>query len=88
MNTKFALGDGVAWGSQAGSYYRWKEGVIVAVVPAGSLPGDVMPVSRKIAQTVMPRNHESYVVRVRGRGLFWPRVSQLKPEDVAGGPHP
>lgn len=64
---------------------RWKssnikkEGVIVAIVPAGKLPRDVG--FARLGDTTLPRDHESYVVKggVPGtrHGTYWPIVSLL-----------
>lgn len=35
-------------------------------------------VTLKVGDRVETRDHESYVVRVKGRGLYWPRVSALR----------
>lgn len=78
---KFMNGDAVYWTS---SNTR-KSGLIVAVIPAGSLPGDF---KFKLKDADAPRDHESYVVKgwrcaangdpVEGSTrLYWPRVSLL-----------
>lgn len=69
----FKIGDVVEWTSQSASYYIKKTGVVEAVVAAGERPS-------KLSKAPSPgaaRDHESYLVRVKGRGLYWPRVSHL-----------
>ena len=56
-----------------------KEGVVVAIVPAGKLPRDVgFP---RLGEESMPRDAESYVVRGGEPGRrqtdYWPLVSLL-----------
>lgn len=69
------LGDMVQWTSQAGGCTRTKRGAIVAVVPAGTMP-DTRKVSRYGGG--MARDHESYLVKVPGKGTYWPRVNALE----------
>ncbi|MFK4705658.1 hypothetical protein ABIC83_002497 [Roseateles asaccharophilus] len=77
--TKFNLGQAVAWTSQSAGYVKEKSGVIEQVVPAGSKPDQVrFPSLYKGAGVGAARDHESYVVRVKGKGVYWPRVNQLK----------
>lgn len=66
-------GDKVTWRSQAGGSWKEKTGEIIYVVPAGRLPRSEW----HQADTCLPRNHESYIVKV-GRRTYWPRVSALK----------
>jgi hypothetical protein len=71
------VGDTVEWVSQSGGYYgKRKQGEIVQVVPAGSVPN---PGSLRILGTGfgMSRRHESYMVRV-GNVAYWPRVCRLR----------
>lgn len=79
---RFAVGDTVAWTSQAGGYAKTKVGVVVAVVPAGEYPSreDYASLYRN-AGVGMPRDHESYVVRVKGGGVYWPRAKALTPKE-------
>lgn len=73
---KFVVGDRVKWVSQSQGYWKVKEGVVDAVVPAHrafSLPADLKRYGTR------SRDHESYVVRVGGK-LYWPVVSLLKRE--------
>lgn len=72
------VGDKVQWRSQAGGYTKTKTGEIAVVVPAGERPTCVK-------EAGMPRDHESYVVRV-GRTYYWPRASGLSKVDT--GPSP
>ena len=76
------LGSHVTWTSQGGGYTRTKRGVVVAVVAAA---WDPYATAFYAGLSVPPtwgrvRDHESYVVRVPGRGLYWPRVSGLRAE--------
>ena len=84
----FKLGDTVEWWS----IFSTKQGRIIAVVPAGDVPSDV---GMKVDGAGTPRTHKSYVVsamtiqntnrggRIGKRGVYWPRVSVLKPADVS-----
>ena len=69
------VGDQVEWTSQAGGNTRTKRGKIVAVVPAGTMP-DTKGVSHYGGG--MARNHESYLVKVLGKGTYWPRAAALR----------
>ena len=69
------VGDVVEWTSQAGGCTRTKRGEIVAVVPARTMP-DTSKVSRYGGG--MARGHESYLVKVPGKGTYWPRVAALR----------
>jgi hypothetical protein len=73
------VGDKVVWTSQAAGYTRTKRGVIIAVVPAKNDPRRFMPAGCKLDGPGLSRDHESYLVRSDRRGLYWPRVSALKP---------
>jgi len=67
------VGDEVMWVSQSAGFVAAKRGVIEALVPAGMRP-------EKTSKNPAPgaaRGHLSYLVRVKGHGLYWPRVSQL-----------
>lgn len=78
----FAFGHEVEWTSEAAGYSRTKRGTVVGVVPSGLLPdSEQFPSLYKRSGVGMPRSHESYVVKVKGRGLYWPRVKQLKAVD-------
>jgi hypothetical protein len=66
----FNIGDRVEWTSQGGGISRKKVGEIVQIVPALERPD--------IKGWGNIRGHESYVVRVKGKGRYWPRVSQLR----------
>ena len=78
------IGDRVKWTSQSQSYWTKKTGEIVAIVPAGTSP--VVPEGFKCNSAagygLAGRNHESYLVRVDGKGnrLYWPIVRMLKPD--------
>lgn len=71
---QWKVGDHVEWESQSGGYYAVKRGTVVVVVPAGTNPGEMS----KNRNPGAARDHESYLVRVRGRGLYWPRVANLR----------
>lgn len=71
----FKVGDRVEWTSQSAGCTRTKAGTVETVVPAGC----IVP---KLSCNPNPgacRDHESYLVRVKGRGLYWPRVKALRP---------
>ncbi len=82
-------GDRVRWQSQAQGYHVVKEGIVVAVIPAGRLPDrDVFPSLYKNSGVGMSRDHESYVIKARqlcrdgrtpksGNRIYWPRASAL-----------
>jgi hypothetical protein len=73
----FKIGDRVTWKSQASSYVKVKTGVIEAIVPAGHLPSAEF--QRLFRHGIGgPRDHESYVVRVRQATYYWPRVKGLE----------
>jgi len=65
------VGDKVKWSSQAQGKWKTKEGVVTRIVPTGKLA------NLKPSNTCLPRDHESYVVKV-GKKLYWPRVAALK----------
>jgi hypothetical protein len=67
---KFVLNDRVWWESQSAGRWKRKEGRVVQVVAPKADPVGVR-------NPGMSRDHESYVVSVRGRGRYWPRVSVL-----------
>lgn len=80
-------GDRVSWQSQSQGYHKVKEGVIVAVIPAGCRPSDVVfPSLYKGAGPGYGRDHESYVVKVGSR-FYWPRAKALRevPEESTDG---
>lgn len=66
------VGQTVKWLSSA----KYKTGQIIAVVPAGSLPRDVLTDAPAVKDATSPRDHVSYVVQV-GKTRYWPRVSLL-----------
>lgn len=79
MSKRFELGATVTWTSQAGGHTVEKTGIVEQVVPPGSYPDRERFLSLyKSSGVGIHRDHESYVVRVKGRGVYWPRVSQLK----------
>lgn len=78
---KFRFGDTVTWESQANAGYTVKVGEVCGIVNAGEKPSRVLypqlyRPSRSIAY-VMPRNHESYIIKV-GSKYYWPRAKYLK----------
>lgn len=74
---QFQIGNRVQWSSQAHGSHKTKEGVVVAVVPAGQLPDRTRFYKLHRGSGVgMPRDHESYVVEV-GRKPYWPRANKL-----------
>lgn len=76
--TVFTEGDIVEWTSQAGGFTKTKRGMIVEVVAAGNLPSRERFTSLHKGWGVgMPRDHESYVVKV-GNKPYWPRVVNLE----------
>lgn len=85
---KPGVGDKVTWTSTSAGYTRTKTGVIEQVVRSGDLPDRTRFVALYRGPGVgMPRDHESYVVRVPGKTeksqgkLYWPRANQLKSAD-------
>ena len=82
------IGDHVKWRSQAAGSTTEKTGEIVVVVPPKKLPSDVMDAALKRLTRRYdgwPRDHESYIVKVKvGKTdkarpvLYWPRVSGLQ----------
>jgi len=71
----FHLGDKVWWTSQSQGYSKTKEGTIIEIVPAEHFP------QTKHFDTVVPRDHESYVVCILRNKLYWPRVNNLKKKE-------
>lgn len=77
----FRVGQAVHWVS---SLTR-KEGVVVAVVPAGSVPRDVgYP---QVGKESLSRAHESYVIKggepgKKANSLYWPVVSLIHASDA------
>lgn len=79
LPVKRTLGEVVSWTSQAGGREVAKRGEVVAVVGAGQRPDrEQFPELWKKPGPGLPRDYESYVVRVTGRGVYWPRISALK----------
>lgn len=79
---RFKIGDRVEWTSQAGGWTRTKIGTVETVVP----PGCIVPKCSKNPNPGACRDHESYLVRVQKKGLYWPRVAALRP--AASHPSP
>jgi len=75
-------GDRVQWTSQSAGVTTTKRGVIVAVIPPGMEPEMYMTAEYHCGSPDgfgMRRYHESYLVKVdgKGNGLYWPRVCHL-----------
>lgn len=75
-------GDRVEWTSQSQGRSTTKRGEIIVVVPAGKQARKYAPryACSNIWNFGHSRNHESYLVKVDGKGnhLYWPRVAHLK----------
>jgi hypothetical protein len=74
--TRFVVGQGLSWSSQAQGSSKSKTGLVVEVVAAGARPIGIPGAG-------FSRNHESYVVEVpQGRNAkpkkYWPIVSGLQ----------
>lgn len=82
--TAFQTGDQVTWTSQAAGHAATKVGVVADVVPPGAEPDRARWPQLHRGGIGMPRDHESYVVRVTGRGIYWPRVSALRHHAASG----
>jgi hypothetical protein len=73
------LDDRVEWTSQSAGYVRTKVGVVVGLVPVGHLPDrERFPSLYRSVGVGMPRDHISYVVKVPGRGVYWPVAKKLR----------
>ena len=73
-NGDLRVGTRVEWTSQSAGIAAVKRGIVEAVIPRGERPA-------KTSKNPVPgaaRDHVSYLVRVKGRGLYWPRVSHLR----------
>ena len=88
---KFKFGQLVEWESQSSSSLRKKCGIVIATVTPFADPLDYIPETphRRLGCFGISRNHESYLVSVRGGRngngkpiLYWPRVCHLKPSFV------
>lgn len=80
---RFRSGDLVWWKSQAQGSTKEKRGVVAEVVPAGQMPNyDLFPELYKYSGVGSSRNHESYVITVKGKRTavhhYWPRVTHLR----------
>lgn len=85
MTTQFKLGDTTTWTSQSSGYTRTKTGIVEEVVPPGGMPDrQRFEHLYKGPGVGLPRDHESYVVRVPGKTakaagkLYWPRAAGLQ----------
>lgn len=81
---KFNQGGSVTWTSQSAGVSKTKTGVVEQVVAPKGMPDRVCFVQLyKVPGVGLPRDHESYVVRVPGKTtksagkLYWPRTSAL-----------
>ena len=76
---KLRLNDTVQWTQQVGGRAHTRTGIVVAVIAAGKQPDRVLfrPLFRGAA-TLPARDHESYVVLVGDRTLYWPRARLLR----------
>ena len=83
------LGESVHWTSQAAGSTKTKQGVILAIVPAGKRPQEVLE-SLRGSSTLdygFARTEVSYLVKVKGRGApYWPRTSLLNPGPMQAAP--
>jgi len=84
VESKLIAGDRVTWSSQSQSYTTIKSGVVHKVIPVGTSVKDMLlPLSaeghsiKHIKACGGPRNHESYLILVDGKILYWPLVSKL-----------
>lgn len=94
MKTKFDIslkvGDEVEWSSQAGGFEQKKRGKVVAVVPPGIRPYNLlsaMDLHNRNTHAIDPRSfgrkQESYIIEVPGKGkgaakLYWPLIGRLE----------
>jgi len=76
------VGDKVEWVSQSGGTETKKVGTIVRVVPFLTPPDKYIPLEYpySLGMYGLTRDHESYLVKVDGKGnrLYWPLVKYLK----------
>ena len=73
---KFKMGSTVTWntgGKNCTAFRYQRTGEVTEVVAAGKLPTTYFEKN----YTPNPRSHESYVVTVKGKGRYWPRVNNL-----------
>jgi len=78
------LDDKVQWTHQCGGRALARSGVVVAVLAPGKQPDRTLfRALYRGAQALPIRDHESYVVLVGDRTLYWPRVRLLR-EDRSG----
>ena len=82
MTKTFRVGDKVRWTSQASGSTLTKVGTVVVIVYAhSSAVAEAYNSGLRVADKFgwgSPRDHESYLVYVPGRGIYWPRVSGLQ----------
>lgn len=79
MPKTLTVGTRVRWTSASQGYTKTKEGVIEAVVAPGHTPHDFVDISdnQRRKFTSNPRDHVSYLVRVRKCTFYWPLVKNL-----------
>lgn len=88
MSKILTVGTRVRWTSTSQGYTKTKEGVIEVVVAPGHTPNNfaVIPDNQLRKFTSNPRDHVSYIVRVRSRTFYWPLVKNLTvAEDAPAG---
>jgi len=79
---KFSINDKVRWNSQAAGIWKEKRGVIIAIVAPKR---EAVPIADKFAFPFrygggVWRDHESYLVLVDNKVIYWPRVAALRLE--------
>ena len=77
------VGSRVRWVSQSAGKETIKVGVVVAVVPVNARPEKFIPKGFRQNSTTgygKTRDHQSYLVKVNGKGnmVYWPRVYTLE----------
>lgn len=85
---QFSVGNCVSWSSHSASGKTGKKGIVRFVVPAGGVPSLIVRENGrhwkiKYSTSPLPRDHESYLIEVKGPEghkprLYWPVVSKLK----------
>lgn len=74
------VGDKVEWESQSSGFKTKKVGTIRVVVPPYDVADRYIPKGNTSWRMGLSRDHESYLVKVEGKGnrLYWPLVKYLK----------
>ena len=86
--SKFSIGDEVQWTSSSAGTTVTKVGKVETVLAARERMSERQ--RKESDASGLPRDHESYLVRVPGRTggakgkLYWPRVAALSLADSAG----